>query len=352
VISVRYRWYFCEVKLSHFIGQSGSRIALLILGLGASQLFAQKLVNQLAVSIGTGNYLGDIGGADEDSHGFLFDLSPQATRFSFSGTYAVALSRSVWLDGQLSVVNLYGDDAFTSRGPRRARNLHFRNTLVETAVRARWQVWDGPNFQTSGKVFPSLYVFAGVGGFYHNPQTRLRVAADNGAAWYDLRDLKTEGQLKPYSLMALSLPVGFGMDWDLGSGWQMGWEASWRWTNTDYLDDVSTTYGNPAEMSELAAQLSSQVDAFAISEANEDWDESQMVHFQYNGSGTTPRGNPEKNDGFGTLQVKMTKSISGNRVPSRARASKRSLRAGKRRARVATRQPSKLRRWFKRRRRF
>lgn len=327
-------------------------MALLILGLCANPLFAQKLVNELAVSIGSGNYLGDIGGVDEDSHGFLFDLSPQATRFSFAGTFAMALTRDVWLDGQLSVVNLYGDDAFTSRGPRRARNLHFRNNVIETALRARWRIWDGPNFRSSDKVFPSLYLFAGVGGFYHNPQTRLRVAADNGAAWYNLRELKTEGQLKPYSLMALSLPVGFGMDWDLGAGWKIGWEALWRWTNTDYLDDVSTTYGNPEDMSELAAQLSSQVDAFAIAEADVDWDESQMIHFQYNGSGTTPRGNPEKNDGFGTLQVKMTKSISGNRLASRARASKRSLRAGKRRARMATRQPSKLRRWFKTRKRF
>lgn len=319
---------------------------------GKNQVAAQKLMDEFSVSIGTGNYLGDIGGVDEESHGFLFDLSPQATRFSFAGMYATAVTRNVWFDGQLSVVNLYGDDAFTQQGPRRARNLHFRNTIIETALRARWLVWDGPNFQSADKAFPSLYVFAGIGGFYHNPQTRLRTEADNGAVWYNLRELKTEGQVTPYSILALSVPVGLGMDWDFRPGWKLGWEASWRWTNTDYLDDVSTTYGNPEEMSELAAQLSSQVDGYAIAEANADWDESQMAHFQYNGSGTTPRGNPERKDGFGTLQVKMTKVISSHRMASSARASKRSLKAGKRRARQARRQPSRLRRWFKMRMRY
>lgn len=341
------------MKLSICIGWKGASGALLCgLILWAGPVTAQKLANEFAVSVGTGNYLGDLGGVDEDSHGFLFDLNPQATRISFAGTYAMAITKDMWLDGQLSVVNLYGDDAFTRQGPRRARNLHFRNTLVETAARVRLRVWDGPNFRTGAQTFPAFYLFAGVGGFFHNPQTRLRFEVDHGAAWYNLRELKTEGQLEPYSLFALSVPLGLGMDWDLGTGWKVGWEASWRWTSTDYLDDVSTTYGNPDEMSELAAQLSSQVDGYAIAEANAEWDESQMVHFQYNGSGTTPRGNPEKNDGFGTLQVKMTKVMSSNRAPSRARASKRSLRAGKRRARQSRRQPSRLLRWFKMRNRY
>ena len=319
-------------------------------GFGADAM-AQRLSNEFSLAVGTGNYLGDIGGSDVDSRGFVFDLHPQATRISVTGQYGYAIAAGLFVDGAFSYVGLYDDDAFTASGPRRARNLHFRNQVLELAVRGRWVVWDGPNFRSAAETYPSLHVFAGFGGFHHNPQTRLRAEADNSSAWYDLRELRTEGQAEPYGPLALSVATGFGMNWRLGTGWMVGWEASWRWTNTDYLDDVSGAYGNPSEMTELAAQLSSQADLFAIQAADPSWGESELVHFQWNESGAPPRGNPERNDGFGTLQFKLTKLLDGARLPTRGRATQRALRAGKRRARNARKGPGLLQRW-KHRNRF
>jgi hypothetical protein len=278
--------------------------AVAILVSGAS---GQRTRQEFSMYAGTGHYLGDIGGAGIESRGFVFDLQPQATRTSVGAAYAWGLNRTIWLEVGGQVVNLYGDDAFTGAGPRRARNLHFRNTLIEGSTRVRWEVWSGPNFQSPDKIYPSIFVVGGIGVFYHNPMTRLRTNADNGAAWYSLRALQTEGV--SYSPLALSLPVGFGMSWDLGAGWKVSWELNYRFTTTDYLDDVSGNYGNPEEMSELALQLSWQADLFSMQSAYDDWAESQSIHFPYGEQGGGIRGNPDAKDGFGSLQVRFAKEI-------------------------------------------
>lgn len=294
-----------------------------------SGVYGQRTQQEFSLYAGTGHYLGDIGGPGIESRGFVFDMQPQATRTSVGAGYGWGLTRTVWLEAGGQVVSLYGDDAFTGSGPRRARNLHFRNTVLEGAARVRWEVWSGPNFQSRDKIYPSVFVVGGIGMFYHNPMTRLRTNADNGAAWYALRELKTEGVA--YSPVALSLPVGFGMSWNLGAGWKLSWELNYRFTTTDYLDDVSGNYGDPSELSELALQLSSQADLFSIQEANSDWTEAQLVHFQF-GQESPPRGNPESKDGFGSLQVRFAKHITkrgstrGHSRPMRQR-NKRSKRA-------------------------
>lgn len=312
-------------------------LALCALSLSVTGVEAQRTRQEFSLYAGTGHYLGDIGGQGIESRGFIFDMQPQATRTSIGAGYGWGLTRTIWVEAGGQIVNLYGDDAFTESGPRRARNLHFRNTLIEGTARVRWEVWSGPNFQTRDKIYPSVFVVGGIGVFYHNPMTRLRTNADNGAAWYSLRELQTEGV--SYSPVALSLPVGFGMSWDLGAGWKVSWELNYRFTTTDYLDDVSGNYGDPEEMSELALQLSWQADLFSMQSAYDDWAESQPIHFPYGEQGGGIRGNPDAKDGFGSLQVRFAKEINkrgstrGHSRPMRQRSkpSKRSRRSGRRR---------------------
>ncbi len=64
-----------------------------------------------------------------------------------------------------------------------------------------------------------------------------------------LRSLATEGQgsaaypdRKPYNTMAFAFPLGVGVKYAINDRINVGAEVTHRFTTTDYLDDVSTTY--------------------------------------------------------------------------------------------------------------
>ena len=57
---------------------------------------------------------------------------------------------------------------------------------------------------------------------------------------YKLRPLQTEG--KSYENIAICVPAGFGIKKAFNSQGGIKLEAGYRFTNTDYLDDVSDVY--------------------------------------------------------------------------------------------------------------
>jgi hypothetical protein len=87
----------------------------------------------------------------------------------------------------------------------------------------------------------------GVGVFSYDPYAFL-----NGEKIF-LRPLGTEGQgsslypdRKQYGSMAISIPFGAGIKYSLNENINIGFEILHRFTNTDYLDDVSKTYVDPS----------------------------------------------------------------------------------------------------------
>ena len=85
------------------------------------------------------------------------------------------------------------------------------------------------------------YITAGVGFFTYDPYAYL------GGKKYFLRPLNTEGQTKipgrtPYNSMAFCLPVGIGFKYNISGQTNIFFELTHRFTNTDYLDDVSKDY--------------------------------------------------------------------------------------------------------------
>ena len=102
-----------------------------------------------------------------------------------------------------------------------------------------------------------LYVFGGIGGVYFNPVGFDRfidpLTGELGSGVkYGLRDLRTEGQGAPgdtlfapgttYSPVAICIPMGIGIKKAFNGNGGIKLEFGFRFTNTDYLDDVSTNY--------------------------------------------------------------------------------------------------------------
>lgn len=129
------------------------------------------------------------------------------------------------------------------------RNLSFRSTILEASAVMEWNV--GGYDILAGKT-TTPYFFAGVSGFYFNPQAQLR------GIWYDLQPLGTEGQglseypdRKKYKLAQIAIPLGLGFKFALDQRTNVGIEFGLRKTFTDYLDDVSgNAYPDLAKLKE------------------------------------------------------------------------------------------------------
>lgn len=176
------------------------------------------------------------------------DLSPSTKRFALGEQrYAVGAfvryQRNDYISFKLGLTagRLSADDADAKSPGRRSRGLSFKSTLFETSFTMEYNILGyEPKFLTKTI---SPYIFVGVGVFAFNPKTLYQ------GKWVELQPLNTEGQglpafpnKKPYKKIALAIPFGFGMKYALTDRINLGAEFGLRKTNTDYIDDVSTTY--------------------------------------------------------------------------------------------------------------
>jgi len=125
------------------------------------------------------------------------------------------------------------------------RNLSFNTNVWELSLRGDFNFFrflpGDPEFNFTP------YVSLGLGVFSYDPNAYL------AGQKYFLRPLGTEGQgsslypdRKPYSSMAICFPVGVGVKYAFNDRFNIGLEITHRFTTTDYLDDVSKTYVDPA----------------------------------------------------------------------------------------------------------
>jgi len=125
------------------------------------------------------------------------------------------------------------------------RNLSFNTNIWELAVQGDFNFFKFVPGDNVHNFTP--YLTFGIGGFSYDPY-----AYYEGTKVY-LRPLGTEGQgsaeypgRKPYGSLALCFPVGVGVKYNLDHRMNIGLEIVYRFTNTDYIDDVSKTYAGAA----------------------------------------------------------------------------------------------------------
>jgi hypothetical protein len=140
---------------------------------------------------------------------------------------------------QLGYSDVYSKNEYQQR-----RNLSFNSTIWELAIQGDFNFFKFIPSNPDYNFTP--YVTLGVGVFSYDPY-----AYYNGEKVY-LRPLNTEGQgvysddkgqvRKAYSTMALCIPIGAGIKYNISEKFNISFEIAHRFTRTDYLDDVSTTY--------------------------------------------------------------------------------------------------------------
>ncbi|HQW92237.1 MAG: outer membrane beta-barrel protein [Chitinophagaceae bacterium] len=131
-------------------------------------------------------------------------------------------------------------DTYSKNEYQKLRNLSFNTNIWEIALQGDFNFFKFIPGNPDYSFTP--YITLGVGVFTYDPY-----ALTNGQKEF-LRPLGTEGQLigyngrKQYSTLALCIPLGVGIKYNLSEKINFSIEVAHRFTGTDYLDDVSTTY--------------------------------------------------------------------------------------------------------------
>lgn len=200
------------------------------------------LMIPLAVSAQKHHEVGIFGGTSSYFGDLQEKLFPDEGYRACGGlTYKYFVHPSVGFRFGATYASLYGADSLSKSPTIKARNLDFQTNLFEFhgGLELNMLPVDFDEF----KFTP--YAFAGLALFYYNPYTQI-----NDQKLF-LRPLSTEGQglrqypdRKIYSLVNVGVPLGGGLKVLIGKKVLISTEIGFRYTATDYLDDVSKSYVN------------------------------------------------------------------------------------------------------------
>ncbi|WP_224998423.1 DUF6089 family protein [Cesiribacter sp. SM1] len=226
----------------------------------------------IGISVGTTAYYGDIEGA-----GGFRGANPHlglSYEYRFMPHWGVRASSS-WY-------KISAADAKSESPVLQARNLSFSSSNLEFSVLAAGYLlpYNSSDYLSSKKF--NAYGLLGIGATLFNPK------AYYGEEKRALRSIQTEGVR--YSRVALVVPFGGGIQYRIASLFDVSLQATYHYTFTDFLDDCSTVYRDPASFSDpVAAALADRRPEVGLEKA----------------SAGSVRGNPEVKDSYAMLSLRV-----------------------------------------------
>ncbi len=184
---------------------------------------------EFGITAGLAHYFGDLNNRARinrpkmDIGGFV--------RKQFGNYTSVRLSAHF---AKLGYSDIYSTNEYDQR-----RNLSFNTNIFEIALQGDFNFFKFIPTDPAHSFTP--YATLGIGFFtydpyayYHNQKVYLRPLHTEGETFYKGR--------KEYGSMALCFPLGFGVKYAINDNINLSFEIAHRFTTTDYIDDVSTTY--------------------------------------------------------------------------------------------------------------
>ncbi|MBX2972328.1 MAG: hypothetical protein KF797_04440 [Flavobacteriales bacterium] len=192
--------------------------------------------------LGGANYLGEMGGTDQPRRDFVWDMKLGQTRWAIGGFARRKINRLISVNAGLMYLRVQGADELSTYRPRRGRNLNFRNDMFELYARPEFTLYQDNDLGGRGRYRLDfrLFGYVGLAAYYSNPKGQV----GGEGAYHALRPLTTE--MVKYSSIGLAVPVGVGFHFTQRRRHRFGMDIGWRTTFSDYIDDVSTTYKDPA----------------------------------------------------------------------------------------------------------
>ncbi len=249
------------------------------------------------LNLGGSTYIGEIGnpGITEDiENPFPLHIVPRQARYNVGMFYRYNFTRNIAARFEANWVRVAGADSLSDDPARIGRNLSFRTDIAEFSLQAEYAFLVMNDIARRSRVDFRADVHAGIGYMLYYPKAQL------DDKWYSLRPLATEGIENEYGTGSLIVPIGAGFSWTFGKKIRAGMDFTYRFTFTDYIDDVSTDYAYPTELPYLESFSFANRSAEAFGRGNPDLPDPGF----YNPG--SRRGNPETNDGYFMIQFKVS----------------------------------------------
>ncbi len=204
----------------------------------------------------------------------------------------------------------YSDVYNTKNAYQLRRNLSFNTNVWELALQGDFNFL---RFEPGTLDYAfTPYITFGVGAFSYDPYAYYQ-----GQKVF-LRPLGTEGQgyggayadRKPYGAMALCVPLGVGVKYNVTEKVNVGFEVVYRFTGTDYLDDVSKTYVDPSIFPKLPDGSASLAELLNDRSGETGIDKIGFV----NGTGRQ-RGFPKQKDSYVMAEITFSFNLSSYHCP-------------------------------------
>lgn len=290
--------------------------------IGLSNEYIEPRGWSIGTSIGLSDLWGDIGTKsiiDHYNNASYFNkpcfMGGLFVRYSFHPSFAMRYG--------ISYGTLYATDMWNKQKAEKAANIEadaYQRYLRNLSVRSN--IWEGQilmeiapfRFSSSSRAalrrFQPL-VLLGVAVMHFKPQAEFIDSATGiNHGYINLHDLKVEGNgflysgaPNPYSLWQVVVPMGLGVRWDIGRRLSLGVEWMYRYTFTDYLDDVSGKYVDKS----MYAQNLPADKAYV---ANQMQDKTWMINKNLPKHGSDEfRGNPSIKDGYSTFGLTLVFKI-------------------------------------------
>jgi hypothetical protein len=179
----------------------------------------------VAIHAGPTQYFGELYSLWKYDEGIQPDFN-----IGLTGRYTFGTNLKARMD--LSFYQISGQDVLADPVSMRIpRNLNFRARNFEAAMLIEYY-YKPVKLYNHSRHFLNPYIFAGIGLSSNNPYGNYR------GQWVALRPLQTEGEAYPGIIV--TFPMGVGVKYKLNPWVDLTLEANYRFTNTDYLDDISS----------------------------------------------------------------------------------------------------------------
>ena len=258
------------------------------------------------LNLGGASYLGEIGGTSGEAKPWLLDMKLSQSNIAFGGFFRYDITRSLSTKLSLNYMRIEGADSLSDEPTRIGRNLSFRTNMIEAVITGEFKFFQIRDLsrRSRQRVDFSTYVMAGAGVLFYYPY-----AQDNSGEWIELRPLQTEGADNAYEEMTIAIPIGAGVNFTFNKKFRLGMEFGYRFTFTDYLDDVSTRYADPADLpfAKSVEMANRSVQAFAREEGK--LSEVGLSVESY--SPGSIRGGEDSNDGYLVGQISLSYVMGG-----------------------------------------